>query len=78
MTIAKWVLGMVGGLVIAWGLYAGIIRPVTKPNPSTLQKADNIINYYLTPRVSFGCANFRIQKMPEDNVTIESIKETKK
>ena len=61
-TIIKWVLGAVGGLAIAWAIYAGIIRPITKPNPSTAQKADTIYNYYNQPRVSFGCAAWDIPK----------------
>ena len=41
-------------LVIAglgWAVYAGIIRPTTKPNPSTAtsQKADAITNNYINP-----------------------------
>ena len=60
LTIGKWALGLVAGLLIAWGLYAGIIRPVTKPNPSTRQEADTIHNYYNQPRVSFGCARWEI------------------
>jgi hypothetical protein len=66
-TIIKWVLGAVGGLVIAWALYAGIIRPVLKPNPSTAQKAETIYNYYNQPRVSFGCAAWDIPKKELQN-----------
>jgi hypothetical protein len=68
LTIAKWVLGAIGGLAIAWAVYAGIIRPVTKPNPtsSTAQQATTIVNYTIQPRQSFGCTNFRIQKIPDE------------
>jgi len=69
LTLAKWVGGIVGGLVLAWIVYAGLIRPTTKPNPTTTQKADNIVNYYVYPRVSFGCSNFRIQRIPDETKT---------
>ena len=62
VTYIKWIVGIIGGLLIAWGLYAGIIRPTTKPNPTTKQEANIITNYTITPKVTFGCANFRIPK----------------
>jgi len=34
---------------IGWAIYAGIIRPTTKPNASTSQKAENITNNYINP-----------------------------
>jgi hypothetical protein len=34
---------------IGWAVYAGIIRPTTKPNASTSQKADAITNNYINP-----------------------------
>ena len=68
LTIAKWVMGALGGLAIAWAVYAGIIRPVTKPNPSTAQQAQFIVNYTIQPRQSFGCTNFRIQRLPDEKV----------
>jgi hypothetical protein len=60
----KWiaVLGFIG--ICFWGLYAGLIRPTTKPNPSESQTADNITNhnYNLNPKQTFfGCANFKIE-----------------
>ena len=59
-SIVKWVAGLLGGLAIAWTIYAGIIRPVTKPNPSTKQEAQEMTNntYNVTPR--FGCATVKI------------------
>jgi hypothetical protein len=61
LTIAKYVgIALAVGL-IGWGLYAGLIRPTTKPNPSTAQQADNIVNYNYSPRVSFGCAYWKIK-----------------
>lgn len=59
---------LVWGLVIAglgWAVYAGIIRPTTKPNPTETQQAENIVNYNyeLSPKQTFfGCANFKIDK----------------
>ena len=59
-SIVKWVAGLLGGLAIAWTIYAGVIRPVTKPNPSTRQEAQTINNFHNTPRISFGCAHWRV------------------
>jgi len=72
--IGKWVGGIVAGLILAWALYAGIIRPVTKPNPLTKNEAEVINNYYNQPRISFGCANFQIKNGEEkDNTTSNSL-----
>ena len=38
------VLGAIAGL--GWAVYAGVVRPVTKPNPTTKQEAETINNYY--------------------------------
>ena len=62
LTIAKWVGGVLLGLMVAWIFYAGLVRPTTKPNPSTSQKADTIENYTYSPRLSFGCMAFGIPK----------------
>jgi len=60
--LLKWlaILGFIG--ICLWGLYAGLIRPTTKPNPSTHQQAQQIVNYTLQPKSYFGCSNFRIAK----------------
>jgi hypothetical protein len=71
LTLAKWVGGIVGGLALAWIVYAGLIRPTTKPNPSTTQKADTIVNYNITARQSFGCSRFLIQRIPDDQTEIQ-------
>jgi hypothetical protein len=65
-TIIKWVGGIVGGLVVAWIVYAGLIRPTTKPNPTTTQNGQNFVNYNYNPRVSFGCSRMII-KNEKDN-----------
>ena len=63
MTIGKWAGGIIGGLAIAWGLYAGLVRPTTKPNPLTTQSATEIINHnYHYPRVTFGCMNVKAMR----------------
>ena len=54
--ILRYGFGIVGGLLMAWGLYAGLIRPTTKPNPT--QEAATINNYYNQPR--FGCMRFQV------------------
>lgn len=72
LTIAKWLGGIVGGLAIAWAVYAGIIRPVTKPNPTTVQTGGT--SYTITsPRQSFGCTNIRIQRILDDKVSLPVI-----
>ncbi len=62
LTIAKWVGGVLAGLALAWIVYAGLIRPTTKPNPSTSQKAETITNYTFSPKSTFGCMRFDIRK----------------
>lgn len=67
-TIAKWGGGILGGLALAWIIYAGLIRPTTHPNPSTSQEADVItnVNYYVTPRPMFGCAGVKVYNLPKN------------
>ena len=49
-------------VVVIWGLYAGLVRPVTKPNPSTTVQDGGTANNY-TIDVGFGgCATFRPEK----------------
>jgi len=58
---SKWIIGVLGGLGIAWVIYAGVLKPVLFPNPSTDQNAESIINhYYSKPGVTFGCMSFRV------------------
>jgi hypothetical protein len=55
--LGHWLVYFLLSAVVIWGLYAGIIRPVTKPNPSTHQEGQ-----IFQPKVYFGCANFAIPK----------------
>ena len=71
LTIAKWVGGLLGGLALAWIFYAGLIRPTTKPNPTTVQSGGTSYNIS-SPRQTFGCMNIKIQRMPDDKVVIET------
>ena len=47
--------------IVGWGLYAGLIRPTTKPNPSTSNKAETIYQYSYTYNckalLNFGCGS---------------------
>lgn len=59
------VIGAIAGL--GWAIYAGLIRPITKPNPSTTQQGqrDNF-SYTIAPRQTFGgCMRFDLKK-PND------------
>lgn len=72
LTIAKWAIGVIGGLAIAWAVYAGIIRPITKPNPSTQQKAETIYNYTIQPRHTFGCSAFLIRREDVKDISLDN------
>ena len=67
LTIAKWVGGLLGGLALAWIVYAGLIRPTTKPNPTTVQSGGTSYNI-ASPRQTFGCTNIKIQGIPKTEV----------
>ena len=64
------VLLVIAGL--SWAIYAGIIRPITKPNPSNTQQGqrDNY-NYSIQPRSYFGCLNFRILRNKEMPIEVK-------
>ena len=53
-----------GGL--GWLIYVGMIRPHTKPNPTTRNEAEQIINYDVRPS-PFGCANFRLMGRKDED-----------
>lgn len=54
-TIGKYVGGALLGLGLAWAIYAGIIRPTTKPQTTTSQKAESITNNTLTVNIKPPC-----------------------
>lgn len=58
------IIALIAGL--GWAIYAGIIRPVTKPNPTNRQEGqrDNY-NVTIAPKSYFGCMRFDIKK-PDD------------
>ena len=60
LTIGKYVGGTLLGLGLAWAVYAGIIRPTTKPNPTTTQQATQITNHYNNPKSTFGCSCVKV------------------
>ena len=68
LKIAKYAGVVIAGLAIGWAIYAGIIRPTTKPQTTTKQEAEVIINHnYGMPKVSFGCLNMRIYERKKDD-----------
>ena len=64
LKIFKWLGITLAAGLIGWGLYAGLIRPVTKPNPTETQKADIIINRNIISdfHPTFGCMRIRGEK----------------
>ena len=46
ISVLVWVLVFAG---LGWAIYAGIIRPTTKPTPTTTQNAREITNNYFYP-----------------------------
>lgn len=55
--LGHWIVYFLLSAVVLWGLYAGIIRPVLKPNPSTKQEATTIYNntYNCKALIGWGC-----------------------
>ena len=45
-------------LGLIWSIYVTVVRPHTKPNPSTKQEAENIVNYTYDVKPTFGCMRF--------------------
>ena len=68
LTIVKWGFGIFGGIMLATAIYFGLIRPTTKPNPTTKQEAKVIVNYTIAPRQTFGCTHLRIQRIPDETL----------
>ena len=74
LIVGKWVGGTILGLMLGWIVYAGLIRPTTKPNPTTRQEAETILNYYNQPRVSFGCARWEVKgEQKKDISSLDSV-----
>ena len=66
------VLAVIG---LGWAVYAGIIRPVTKPNPTTTQHADSITNpSYKGP--TFGCMSIRVMAEKAKPLTSNPVNDT--
>jgi hypothetical protein len=65
--ILKYVGGILGGLLVAWVAYVGIVRPHTKPNPTTTNQAEMMVNYTFNVQPRFGCAGVRVYEKTNDN-----------
>jgi hypothetical protein len=51
----KWLGGIVAGLLVAWIIYAGLLKPVLCPTPTTTQTGGTSNTYNI--KVGFGgCA----------------------
>ena len=66
--VAGWASGDYWGKLISFGLgfivlgfvgFAVWKAYVKKPEPSTNQRAETIVNYNHQPRISFGCSSWR-------------------
>jgi hypothetical protein len=80
------VIGAIAGL--GWAVYAGVIRPVTKPNPTTTYKAENLYKYdynYSRPETAIflgidlwgwkiGIYKDRQVKQPTESITSNKVK----
>ena len=71
LAIAKWLGIGLAVLFLCLAVYFGFIRPSTKPNPSTTNKADVIYNYTIQPRSTFGCSAFLIKRERDDKQEIQ-------
>lgn len=70
--LGHWVVYFVLSVIVGWGLYAGLIRPVTKPNPTNVQTGGT--SY--TIRIGFGgCARLPIVPVVKENPLTSVIKE---
>jgi hypothetical protein len=58
--IGHWLVYFLLSVVVIWGLYAGLIRPTTKPNPTTTVQSGGVVNNI---KVGFGgCARLAMIK----------------
>jgi hypothetical protein len=72
--VGHWAVYFVLSAIVVWGLYAGLIRPITKPNPTNVQNGGT--SY--TVHVGFGgCA--RLPEVKPNPITpiVEKAKEIK-
>ena len=60
--VGKYIGGILGGLMVAWIIYTGLIRPTTKPPVTSRQEAETITNYTISPKVTFGCMRLQVNK----------------
>ena len=52
-------------VIVIWGLYAGLVKPITNPNPTTTQTGGTSYNYEIKVGLG-GCARLPVVK--EKNV----------
>lgn len=51
-----------GFIVVGFLSFAVYKAFVKKPEPTTTQKAEMIVNYNNQPRISFGCASWKVSE----------------
>ncbi len=51
---------------ITWCVYVAVIRPHTKPNPTTKEEAENIYHYTYSPKSTFGCTSVKVREYQEE------------
>jgi hypothetical protein len=59
--LVHWLIYAAITALVGWCVYVTIIRPHTKPNPTTSQNAAEIVNYQ-QPKVMFGCMRWELPK----------------
>jgi flagellar biosynthesis/type III secretory pathway M-ring protein FliF/YscJ len=67
--ILKYVGGVIGGVMVAWIVYVGVVRPHTKPNPTTTNQAETMVNYTFTVQPRFGCSSVRVDEWKRNDNT---------
>jgi hypothetical protein len=67
--LGHWVVYFVLSAIVIWGLYAGLVRPTTKPNPTTTVQSGGVV-YDI--KIGFGgCA--RIPEVRPNDKTVNPI-----
>lgn len=59
------ILSTIGLIIIGWSFYAGIIRPITKPTPTTTVQAGGVSNTYEI-KPTFGCISIQALKAAKE------------